>query len=320
MAAEPGPATDAILKQLASISGRLTAVHAEALARWGTNWLAESLADFNAVFGTATVSPLMEEDEEDDDNVSNASTEIFQPADTGMEVEQTPVAGGNAAPGSAAASSGITNPMDTTVPAPSMSRAGVTEVSIEISPEEPPPEAFAAPQATAPLLTSPDLLPLRVHQAFMDAPGAAPPPVPLVASATVESFAFVEDIGPLESEILVSPLTSCATADLTAGASATDPAASSVAAPTAGGGNAPAADGGGGAVAAAIAGRVAFIAAIANQLPEAGAISLTATSEENVVTSFGSIDLNFLLLVSAFVQHSLAAVHTPSPQSNVWPR
>ena len=99
-AAAIGPGTEEIIKQLASISARLTAVQAAAIARWGTSWLAESLADFNATFGVSTVSPIMEGDEEDEDNVSTASTDIFP----GMEVEPTPEAGGNAAPGSAAAS------------------------------------------------------------------------------------------------------------------------------------------------------------------------------------------------------------------------
>jgi hypothetical protein len=41
---------------------------------------------------------------------------------------------------------------------------------------------------------------------------------------------------------------------------------------------------------------VAFITAIAAQLPEAGAITRNTTSEAYGVTSFGSIDMNFLLL------------------------
>ena len=141
---------------------------------------------------------------------------------------------------------------------------------------------------------------------------------------------FVEGAGPLENGILVSPLVSGATAELAASASGTNPTASSAAASTAGGGNAPAAAGGGGPVAAAIAGRVAFIAAIANQLPEAGAISLNTTSEEYVVTSLGSIDISFFLL--AFCIWALlscmfmictaffCSAHTPSPRSSVWPR
>ena len=44
------------------------------MRRWGPSWVAESLADFNSEFNT-TGSPIVEEDEEDEDDVvSLAST------------------------------------------------------------------------------------------------------------------------------------------------------------------------------------------------------------------------------------------------------
>ena len=174
----------------------------------------ESLNDFRATFGDTAVSPIMEE--EDEENVSNASTE---PVPTGDEAEVEaagPGAGGNAAPGSAGgqvASPALATPGDSASFAdPDRPAGGVTVVCIELSPEEPPVEGFEQPPPSAPefIGANPDLRPFPEHQAFAAAPAPVLPeapapaqpdePMPLVSTDTVESFNIVQGAGPLHSD------------------------------------------------------------------------------------------------------------------------
>ena len=179
----------------------------------------ESLNDYRATFGDTAVSPIMEE--EDEYNISNAST---KPVPTGDEDAEMvgPVAGGNAAPGSAGEQAASPAPATPGHPAPvadpDRPADGVTVVCIELSPDEPPAGDFEQPPPSAPefIGTSPDLLPFREYQAFAAAPAPvqpeAPAPVPdrpdalvpLVSEDTVASFNVVEGAGPPHSEASVA--------------------------------------------------------------------------------------------------------------------
>jgi hypothetical protein len=172
-----------------------------------------------------------------------------------MLVDQGPVAGGDAAP--VPASAHEDDPMGTTVPAPSVSRVGVTEVSVEASPEEEPQAGPTAPDDLGGLVTSPELT-YGVHPGFRDLPASAPP---LTSSTTVESLELVGLSATMGSYTVLDPT---AVAPLPAVdedvAPTTDPGVASATPDPSGGGNAPDESGDGASAAAkAIAARVITI-------------------------------------------------------------
>jgi len=239
------------MKLVASISARLAEVQATALQRWGNDWVRLALADYNSEYPN-TGSTIVEEDEEDEEDEVRAASLASTASNRDMLVDQGPVAGGDAAP--VPASAQVDEQMDTTMPAPSVSRIGITEVSVEPSPEE---EPQAGPTATGDLgglMTDPDLT-FSVHPGSYHLQAPAPP---LTSSATVESYVMVgtpEDLGSatlVESTAVV--IMPAVDEDV---APATDPGAESVTTDPSGGGDAPGGSGGGaGPAAKAIATRV----------------------------------------------------------------
>ena len=203
-----------------------------------------------------------------------------------MVVDQGPAAGGDAAP--VPASAQPDEQMGMTVPVPSVSRVGVTEVSVEASPEDDPHTGSDVPGALGELLTSSELS-YGTHPAFQTLPATAPP---LASSTTVESYEFVGTSEELGSVTLLDPT---AVASLPAVdedvAPTTDPGTDSAAADPAGGGNAPDGSGGGaGAVAKAMAARATVILTLGSLPSRSNALSLTTTPAAPVERTFDLSD------------------------------
>jgi len=173
-------------------------------------------------------------------------------------VDQGPVAGGDAAPVPAGAPADEL--MGITDPAPSVSRVGVTDVSVEPSPEEEPPAGPTAAGDLGGLTTDPDLT-FSMHPKIRDLLATAHP---LTSSTTVESLEIVGTAVPLGSYTMLYPtaahLAPAVDEDV---APPTDPGAGSVTPDPSGGGDAPGGLGGGASPAAvAIATRASEIGSL----------------------------------------------------------